>query len=126
MTIGHSGTGDGAQRLLAVEELAHHYVVDALGCGMRRRHDGCLCLKAEGCEYLLVFQGTSCAKDDRLLELAQLSLSGLHVAHEIQEVAIVWVQHSELLIQCVLDRVVALNVPSLRIEMVLCTLPPTV
>lgn len=126
LTIGHSGTGDGAQRLLAVEELAHHYVVDALGCGMRRHHDGCLCPKAEGREYLLVFQGTSCAKDDRLLELAQLSLSGLHVAHEIQEVAIVRVQHSELLIQCVLDRVVALNVPSLRIEMVLCTLPPTV
>ena len=109
-----------------MEELAHHYVVDALGCGMRCRHDGCLCPKAEGREYLLVFQGTSCAKDDRLLELAQLSLSGLHVAHEIQEVAIVRVQHSELLIQCVLDRVVALNVPSLRIEMVLCTLPPTV
>lgn len=80
----------------------------------------------EGCEYLLVFQGTICAKDDRLLELAQLSLTGLHVAHEIQEVAIVRVQHSEVLIQCVLDRVVALNAPSLRIEMILCTLPPTV
>ena len=41
LTIGQSGTGDGTQRLLAVEELAHHYVVDALGCGMRCRHDGC-------------------------------------------------------------------------------------
>ena len=64
---------------------------------------------AGGREYLLVFQGTSCAKDDCLLELVQLSLSGLHVAHEIQEVAIVRVQHSELLIQCVLDRVDAIE-----------------
>lgn len=41
---------------------------------------------------------TGSAEGDHLLKLVQLSLGGLHAADEIQEGAVVWIEHSELLV----------------------------